>query len=216
MSRAFALSLLCMVTIVVAIGCGSLTLVGSGVIKSESRSVSAFTAIELDNSADVLINIGPETAVTVECDDNLLPIITTTVVNQTLKIDSTQPYSTRHGPIVTITTPTLSAVALNGSGNITVHDLSQDSLNASINGSGDISADGRADKIQANINGSGDLKFTNLLAQTGTVEIHGSGDANVNVATTLSAHIAGSGDIRYKGSPTVTTRISGSGDVRPE
>ena len=59
---------------------------GSGVMKSQTREVSDFHAVEIDYPAQVVITQGKAVSVKVEADDNLLPGLITQVQGGTLKI----------------------------------------------------------------------------------------------------------------------------------
>jgi len=187
---------------------------GSGISKTETRTVEAFHAVTLNGSAEVTITVGPQQSVTITADDNVLPIIETDVHGGDLVIGNRESYDTKVGVKVAIVTPTLSAFELNGSGDVTIVGLSGQSFSAKIRGSGDISADGSVDALSASIAGSGDLKLSELKAKKVDVSIAGSGGATVNAEESISASISGSGDIRYKGSPSnVQSNVAGSGSV---
>ncbi len=53
--------------------------VGSGHIASESRIVGDFQAIAIEDSMDLAVLQGSQTAVRVQADDNLLPLLQTVV-----------------------------------------------------------------------------------------------------------------------------------------
>ena len=102
---------------------------------------------------------------------------------------------------------------IDGSGDIHVEHLKAKSLQAGINGSGDISVSGEVAQQGVTINGSGDYSAEKLMSRAAQVSIRGSGDARVNVSDTLAVDIAGSGDVSYTGSPTLAKTIRGSGEV---
>jgi hypothetical protein len=206
---------------IVLLGCirvsGGPRVVGSGVSQTETRQVGVFHNVRIDGAAKVNIKIGDEPALTVTADDNILPIITTDVRGDTLVIscEDNVSYSPKVGVTVEITTPALSAVEINGSGDVNVTDLKAQKFSAIIRGSGDVRATGSADTINAEIKGSGDIKLGELQAKSGSVSVAGSGNATVNVSDQLNVSVAGSGDIRYKGSPKIQKSIAGSGSVKP-
>jgi hypothetical protein len=203
--------------IVLAAGCmhGSWNQVqGSGVSKTETRTVDAFHAIRLDGAADVTVTIGEQTKVTVTGDDNIVPLIDAKVSGDELVIGSHDSYSTHIGVKIAIVTPSLDAFELNGSGNVSIKGLSGDTFAARIRGSGDLTAEGTVNSVKGSIAGSGDLKLGDLKAKSADVSIAGSGDATVNAEDSIAASIAGSGDIRYKGNPSkVQSSVAGSGGV---
>ena len=200
-----------------SVGCGDMVgphVQGSGVAKTEPRGVGAFKNIRLDGAAKINVQIGNDRSVTVTADDNVLPLIETDVHGDTLVISSKENYSTRIGVTVTITTPDLAGIELNGSGDVNVKDLKGGRFSTIIRGSGNVSADGTVDEVNAEIKGSGDVKLADLQAKRGEVSVAGSGNVTVNVTDELQASIAGSGDVRYKGSPKVQKSVAGSGSVK--
>ena len=58
----------------------------SGNMESESRSVSGFTAIKLTGSGEVTIDQTGTDSLTIEADDNVLPKVTSNVVDGTLML----------------------------------------------------------------------------------------------------------------------------------
>lgn len=212
----------------------------SNTVISEARAVEAFEAVAVAGSIDVIVRQGPTHEVVVEANDNLIDRLETVVEGgrqgQTLQIrwQRGTRFSGRATARVTVTVPTLRAVASAGSGDVTVERFQADALSVSmagsgdirledfsggelslrIAGSGDVRASGRADKLALSISGSGDARLAELQAETVTVGIAGSGDALVHAAKSLKVSIAGSGDVRYVGSPEVSSSIAGSGSVR--
>jgi hypothetical protein len=208
-------SFLCLGLISIS-NCSPVGIHGSGVSKTESRAVGSFSKIELTGSPDVQVAVGPATSVTVTADDNILPIIETTVNGDTLSIGSKKSYSTSVGVTVKITVPELNGVSVTGSGNIGVTGLKSGDMEARITGSGDITLNGAADRLRAEITGSGDVRAGDLAAKDARVTVTGSGNATVLATEQLDASVAGSGDIRYSGNPSqVRKNVTGSGNISP-
>ena len=65
---------------------GSGVVVGSGTLKSESRPVSGFTTVTLSTVGSLTIEQTGTESLTVEGDDNIVPLITTVVKNNNLEI----------------------------------------------------------------------------------------------------------------------------------
>ena len=187
---------------------------GSDVAKTEPREVGEFDKIHVNGSPNVNIVIGAERSVTVTADDNLLPVIDTVVEDRTLVIGGNQGFRTRLGVTVQITVPTLDAVAVHGSGDVTVKELNAEKFKAEIQGSGDISVAGRAEELEVEIQGSGDVKLDELAAKRAAVEVQGSGDSMVKVSDELNVNVCGTGDVKYIGEPKVTKTGDASGDVK--
>jgi hypothetical protein len=190
------------------------TIQGSGIAKTEARTVPDFRRIEVRGSADVTARAGEATSLSVTGDDNLLSLLTTEVRDGTLVIEMKNgSYSTHLGLKVSATAPALESVSVRGSSDVDASGLKGERFAVQIAGSGDVRASGKVDRLEAGIAGSGDLRLFELEARDARVDVSGSGDVEVWATEVLSAAIAGSGDVRYKGEPRVTQSIAGSGSV---
>lgn len=210
---------------------------GSGNVVDEVRQIEGFQALTVAGPVDVQLKAGTVERVTVRADDNIVPLVTTTVEGGRLVI-GLQPNTslrTRNAPQVTVEFRQMNGILIRGSGdvrgdhikapifetvvrgsgNVVIDRLEADAVALSINGSGDFVAGGRASSVGINVNGSGDVRTENLEARQVAVRIRGSGDVRVHALDALQVDIAGSGDVRYRGTPQLTTKKAGSGDVAP-
>jgi hypothetical protein len=218
-------------------GWGTEQVQGSGVIKRQQRDLGHFTGVANSLAAKVEIRIGDTESVSVETDDNLLPLIETVVEDGMLKIRPVKRnmnLSTRTMKIVvqarsldhislggsgTIDSDAVRArkmqIDLGGSGTINLKGIEAESLAVSLGGSGDLkAAGGSARDVSISIGGSGNVKMGSVKSDTVSVTIAGSGEATVWAKNTLSLTVAGSGDVNYYGDPRVTTSVVGSGSTR--
>jgi len=211
---------------------------GSGVVKTESRSVDAFTSVSVDYPADVVIRQGPSQSVSVEAEDNLLPQLATRVSGGTLFIEDSEPLQSRRvsptRPVrVTLTVTDLHdlnassagtisldglqtdslQLSASGAGSVTLSRLDLGSLSVNLSGAGSVTADGRAGSLNLGISGFGSFEGANLAVQKAGVHISGAGSAAVWAKDELEADISGLGSVNYYGSPTVRQEVSGLGGV---
>jgi hypothetical protein len=166
-----------------------------------------------------------------------LKYIDTHTSGNTLSIGSQRGYNikSRSGIKVYITAPKINDLQIAGSGSIkssskitntskigihvggsgdVVLDVDAPQVEAEIGGSGSVTVKGRTRDFNAEVAGSGEVHGFDLLSENTSVEIAGSGDAEIFASKTLDISIAGSGDVRYKGTPTIKQSIAGSGDIR--
>lgn len=215
------------------------TVRGSGRIATETRALAGYQAVVLRGPFKVELRQSGREGLELRGDDNLLPLVETTIVEgrhgKTLDIAYRRGVDVwgRHELAVVVNFANLQAVSLNGSGDIVgqglkfgplelalsgsgdmqFKELSAERLAVSISGSGDVVASGRSGQCALSISGSGDVSAGELACDDVTVRIVGSGDAKVQAHKTLGVSIAGSGDVRYTGEPKVTSSIAGSGSV---
>ncbi|MES1226974.1 MAG: DUF2807 domain-containing protein, partial [Bacteroidota bacterium] len=99
-----------------------------------------------------------------------------------------------------------------GSGNIYLHNVFTNSIEAESIVSGRISVmGGTAINGKIKTDGSGKIDMTTLALRTATARLIGSGDIKLKVAEQLNARIDGSGSIYFSGYPLVISEISGTG-----
>ena len=209
---------------------------GSGVKVEKVRALTAFTRLRIDGPVDVRLAQAATDQATVVADDNIEPMIETVVEGDTLvvRVKRDAGFTTRHAPAVRVDARAVQAVAINGSGDLSVERFKADSLNlnvigsgdvelglvelkdlsVSISGSGDVRVSGRADQQSWKISGSGDVDARSLNGRTARVELNGSGDVSLGVTEQLDAQLSGSGDLAYAGRPQLRQSVSGSGEIR--
>ena len=207
--------LLMLTTMIIIISCYSVNKIkGSGNIISESRELTNFSSINLLGSIDISINSSDEYNCTVVGDDNLIPYIKTEVVNNNLQISINNNYSSTEELAVNVNASEYDEVSISGSGDINIIDFKNDNLSLNINGSGNITANGKVQTFIATISGSGNIVSTELISKSATITIDGSGDAKIWATDSISSQINGSGNIEYYGNPiNVKSKINGSGNI---
>lgn len=206
---------------------------GSGNVATETRAVSGFSEIDLAGIGDVRVEQTGSESLTIEAEDNLLPLLTTEVRNGCLTLGTKENLRPTRPIVFRITVDRLEAVRVSGSGDVRVEQLQSPRLDARISGSGrlrvvrldtpDLDADisgsgsatfaGRADEVRLDVSGSGAFNAADLKAADARVSIAGSGSATVHATERLSADISGSGAVHYLGDPQVSRHVSGSGSI---
>ncbi len=212
---------------------------GSGKVVSESRPVSGFSQIVINGSAEATITQGDHESLTIEAEDNILPLITSTVANGTLTLEfRTQGSNTSldiNRPIrYTITVKDLSSFLRNGSGDTHIGNLQTKSLALTMQGTGNVTLaslvanqltvedddagnlsilGGKIGSQSLSIYGAGAISAATLESQSAQVWNTGSGNANIWVENTLQVTITGSGSVTYYGAPVITRNITGTGSL---
>lgn len=189
---------------------------GSGVAATSNRALPDFSGIDLAGSNNVTVVAGTRQSVVVHADSNLLSHVTTQVQAGTLIIGDVGSFTAKSPMYVEVSLPSLTALELSGSGNITVTGVRASRLTITLPGSGDIAASGSVTRLDISIGGSGDAQVTGLIARNVDAVISGSGSIFVTATQSLDAKVPGSGAILYSGNPAqVTTSVTGSGAVTP-
>ena len=137
------------------------------------------------------------------------------MTNGRLRLDGAQPLDGRARLDVTITAPRVERFSIVGAARLTIDDYDQDQMRVEIRGSGDITAHGKARRVDVEIMGSGDADVGGIDAEEVNVDIKGSGGATIAPTQRARIDVKGSGDVTMlTNPPDVDTDIKGSGDIR--
>ena len=208
---------------------------------TEQRSVGAFTAIEAGGPYDFKIAaLGPQ-ALTLSGEANDLAEIETFLRGSTLVVRARERngfhfnFNKRNHPTVTIGAPALNMVRANGSGDVSVTQVSGEqfelraegpgkvriagavrALTLNSSGPGDVDATGfKAVNAQLNVSGPGDVRIGSIGGGAITANVSGPGDLVLDsiAAASTDAHLSGPGGLRVKGSSTsLRVQVDGPGD----
>lgn len=214
-------------------GFGGIT--GEGPVQTETRTANGFHAIDLEIGGDVEVTVGDNYFVEISAQQNLLPVLKTSVENGALRIYCDDNINSKEPIKIRVTAPAFDQFSIGGSGVVRVQNaLRAEKMAFNIGGSGEIycpQADfgvlaiaiagngevelgGKVNDMTTDISGSGDVNAKALTTNTLKVSISGSGSVKADVTTDLDASISGSGDVLYSGSPHVNSSVSGSGTVK--
>jgi Putative auto-transporter adhesin, head GIN domain len=184
-------------------------------VAEESRDVSGFDEVELRGAGNLSIEQTGGESLTVEAEEDVLPKLTTEVVNDRLIIGPKPGTTVRTtAPInYKLTVEALNALEVSGAGDVEAEGINTDRLAVTIGGAGNVKAGGEADKQEIDISGSGAYRAENLESKEAKIGVSGAGSAIVNASERLDATVSGAGSVEYVGDPTVEQDVSGAGRV---
>lgn len=208
---------------------------GSGHIAKEERPVSDFSRVYLRGGAELNVTQGDRESLSIEADDNILPLIGSEVTRGTLSIGPKDRKELRpsQAPKINLAVKKLEGLTLsgavtlkasgltaakldvttNGAVKIAVDALTADELIVCMSGSGDCTLAGRADTQTIQVSGAGEYRAGKLEGKSVTLTISGSGHAVVRATEKLDVKIMGKGVVEYYGQPRITQDITGHGRV---
>lgn len=198
-------------------------------------SVGTFTEVRLAAHFAVVITIGSPTSVRAQGDPAALDLLDIRTEGDAL-IATVKPnvqWPAYAHVTVSVTTPSLTAARLSGSGQIRIGSLQTDALSIdqsgageieapeltvgrleiSSSGSGKIDAAGTADDADIRLVGSGETELETLTVKRAVVSMAGSGSLTINATETVRGSTAGSGEIEVTGGAECSISSVGSGDV---
>jgi len=195
---------------------GSYTAIeGSGVAKTEARTVGDFSQIEVGNAMQLQVHLGEKTAVEVTGDDNLVPLVQTKVAGDKLEISFDGSYSSKIGIVIKVTAPKLTGLSASGASTITATDLKGSQLTLKLSGASSGTVMGKVDALGVECSGASKLLGKELAAKSAKVNTSGASQAEVNVSDQLEATASGASSVRYTGNPKkVLPNATGASNVK--
>ncbi len=208
---------------------------GSGDITTEERDVSNFHKVHLSGVGNLIITQGEDESLTIEADDNIIPLIETDVFGERLTISFKRGYNFIPSAKIKfhLTVVDLDEISLSGAGDIDCEDFETESLEFKVSGAGDLNFDASAERIGVDLSGAGNINLSgkvdsqdveisgagkyngeNLESKKCEITVSGAGSATVNVSEELGVEINGVGNVYYIGTPQITQDISGLGRVK--
>jgi len=212
------------------------TIIGSGVVAEEDRTVSGFTRVTLAAVGDVHITQGAVESLRIQAEDNLMPHIRTAVRAGTLEI-TIDPGITLQNTLPIefhVSLISLDGLLLAGVGEIDGLDLTVNQLSVThsgvgsfdlvnldavgldvvLSGVGDIRISGTVGVQDVTLSGVGDYEAEDLQSTEADIVLSGLGSATVRVSDRLDVTITSTGSVFYYGDPIVTISGSGTGTVQ--
>lgn len=186
---------------------------GSGKRVTEKRTIAPFTSIETNGAFDIEVVCQKDVSMELEGDDNILPLVTTEVSNNVLRLKPSQSYSVNDPIVLRLTVPNLEAIMANGAGNIRITGVSNEKLQISSDGAPVITASGSTKMIGIDTNGAAKIDTHNLRAAHAVVDSKGVSKVDLGVSDRLDVTVSGPSHVTYRGDPVVNKTVHGPGKV---
>jgi len=202
-------------------GCGKLHMLfgggpsytGSGVLKTETRNVGSFHAIEIGGATEAEVKIGPKLSLQITSDDNLLPHIRTKVENGKLIIDHEGSFTSQNQIKAVITVPSLDSLDVFGAGKMNVTGVQGSKLAIDISGASEITVAGNINAVELDASGASQAKLSALRAKSIKVDASGASQVDVAAEGEISGDVSGASHLRYTGHPKISVSSSGASEV---
>ena len=181
------------------------TIIGSGNVVTESRTVSGFSGISLHGVARITIEQTGEEALTITAEDNVLPVLLSSVSNGRLIIgpEENVNFETQAEILYHVHVKNLSSIEINGVIHADAIGLDTDNLDVDIRGVSYLMASGRASLQDVFLAGVSTYQAQALASAGITIDGEGVINATVQVSDSLTVLACGVGNINYIGTPAV-------------
>lgn len=211
------------------------TVVGSGKVTSSTVDVTGVTSVVFTTPGYLTISQGDAAALTIQAEDNILPLIVAEVKDGvlTIGIKDNTPVKTTSLIQYSLTVTDLAAIEnqgagyvyvngvtfkdfsfkTSGSGNAKFNGITAANLTIETTGSGTNEISGAADTLTLTNSSTAAFNASALEVKDATVTLSGSADTTVNATGKLDVTLSGAGNLSYVGEPKLTKNVTGTGTV---
>jgi hypothetical protein len=203
-------------------GCGDVSwepeatpVTGDGNLTTEDRTAGDFTRISVGAPMTVTVRQGPGTEVTLEAQQNLLPLIKTEVLDGQLVVNIAPPGVVTKEPIkLTITAPAIQSLAVSGGAKGFLESMAQ-TLNLDAAGGASITVIGQARDLTLATSAGSHAELGELVAQDAKVTMSDGSAATVNATSSVTGTASGGSTLVLTQKPaTVSVNTTGGATIQ--
>ncbi len=190
------------------------SIVGSGNVISETRSVGGYNGVSLSGAGRMIVDRNGFDSLTITAEENILPHLTSQVSGGLLELGIAPGVSinTSREILYEVSARTLDELRITGAGDAEVMGIDSRYFRVVVSGAGNITAFGEAGEQDVTISGAGRYDAEGVNSRTATITVSGAAFARVRVSGQLNVNISGAGVVEYYGDPVLN--VSGDGSVR--
>lgn len=204
---------------------------GDGEVVEEVREVGKFSEVKVTSGMNVHFIQGDTSKVTVVADNNLLEIIETRVIGQTLEIKTLANIWSASSKKVVITTDNIRAIHGTAGSNIYTDgrllvdqlsirasagsnfrmDLTGQEIDISVSSGANVFLEGIVGMLVVRTSSGANVKAEDFRAEVSDIKVSSGANVWITTMKELTAHASSGGNIFYYGSPEKTNTSSSSG-----
>src|SRR5262249_25053713 len=164
---------------------------GSGVVKTEQREIGAYSRIRVSGCVKLEWQPAKEATVEATAEDNLLPLLATEVVGDTLKIHFTVHVNPTQDVVANAAGPHLHGLTGSGATQIRLTGISSEDFELQLSGASECIAAGQVKELTVHCSGASTCKCEELDAEAAAVSTSGAATADVRAKGLKSVHQSG-------------------------
>lgn len=172
----------------------------SSPLRTETRKVDDFSAIQVSGGCVVKVTCGKPVSVSVEANENSLAGVKTKVLFKTLDIYA-DPNAAPERVVVSVTAPTINSVNSGGTSNVSIMGLKGDKLVVTLSGASSLRAQGKVGSLVVSTFGSSRVAAQGLETNNCTITTVGTSAADVFTNGDLKAESSGASNVVVYGHP---------------
>lgn len=185
-----------------------------GDIAAESYDVGSFDEIEITAPFEADIEVGSDTEVTVELDEELLDRVRVEVEGNRLTVGFSDGLVSASGPLeLRISTPELTALVAQGAAEVKLEGLDAESFRLQIDGASDVTLDGTVETLMVEADGAAKADLGDLATTNAEIDVDGASNIEFGSLDRIDGAIRGAGTVDVPDGTTTDVETSGGGSI---
>lgn len=186
---------------------------GEGAVTSETRETDTFSRIEAGAGVNISIAIGAASPLELRAQGNILPIILTEVSGDTLRIHSSEAYTTSEKVEVVVATPRLDRIVLSGGSRGSIDGVASDAFDIDLSGGSALTATGSASTVSLEVSGGSVAELEAMTAASINVDLSGGSRAEVRATDQVNGSASGGTRLSVFGDADVSVETTDGSQV---
>ena len=182
---------------------------GSGQVITEDRPVGPFDEVESRNGLEIVISIGSPASVKVTAQQNIVPLISTTVADGKLTATLTGSVIGATPMTVTVVTPSLTTLTLRDGTSATVSGVTADAFTIDADNGARANLSGTVGALTVNADNGALLQLSTLVATDATLTLSNGVTGQIHVTGTVSGNASDGVLLSVVGGGAVNVNTSG-------
>jgi hypothetical protein len=191
------------------------TVPGSGILVTESRTVSGFDSILLSVPGELILEQTGSESLTITAEDNLIDDLTSVVAGGRLVLGTRSGVSIapRRPILYRLTVRTIGDLVVSGAARVDASGIQGDRFAFTLSGAGEVNISGTVTRQSLTLSGAGNYNAANLRCRVASIALSGAGRATLRASQRIEGVISGAGILEYYGDPEIAVIVSGSGSI---
>jgi Putative auto-transporter adhesin, head GIN domain len=222
-ARSIAVLAIAMLLAAPLAGCGDISwappatpITGEGTMASEDRTAEPFDRVSVSAPVKVAIGEAQQTEVKVDAQENVLPLLSTEVVDGQLVVSMVAPGFTTSDdnyPLVTVRAPGITSLAIAG-GSIGILESTTGELRIDVSGQSVLTAIGQVPTVSLSMTQGAHAELAELLVKDATIKMTDGSAATMTISGSVTGVANGGSTLTLTQQPaSQTVEVSGGGSV---
>jgi hypothetical protein len=192
------------------------TVVGSGRMVSESRSVQGFHTVVVTGGIHAVVTYTPDDTLEITAEDNILPLVESAVTDGRLTLGwrSGSGGVSSRGVACRVGARALRGVAATGGARVETEGLDTREFAIDLSGASSFGGSGSVERLRLDVSGASRVDAPGLTARFVNAMLTGASVARLRVVDALVVKASGASLLEFYGDPSVQADTSGASFVR--